>query len=99
MSCRKNQAIIKEAVQKCPGAFLPVYPSYTNMFVIDISDTGANPEDVQRTLLLEHGIFLRAGNYVSKRFGERFVRTSFSIPEEECRKFAEAFPRVMAELG
>lgn len=98
-TCRKNQAIIKEAVQKCPGAFLPVYPSYTNMFVIDISDTGANPEDVQRTLLLEHGIFLRAGNYVSKRFGERFVRTSFSIPEEECRKFAEAFPRVMAELG
>lgn len=98
-TCRRNQAIIKEAVEKCPGAFLPVYPSYTNMFVIDIADTGVNPEDVQKKLLLEHGIFIRAGNYVSKRFGERFVRASFSIAEEECRKFAQAFPQVMGELS
>lgn len=97
--CRRNQATIKEAVERIPGVFLPVYPSYTNMFIIDIGNTGADPEKVQEKLLLEHGIFLRAGNYVSKRFGDRFVRASFSLPEEECQKFARAFPQVMAELS
>lgn len=96
---RENQATIKAAVEKCPGAFLPVYPSYTNMFVIDIGNTGADPERIQEKLLHEHGIFVRSGNYVSKRFGMRFVRTSFSIPEDECQRFARAFPQVMAELS
>jgi len=98
-TCRRNQATIKEAVERCPGAFLPVYPSYTNMFIIDVGNTGAEPERIQEKLLLEHSIFLRAGNYVSKRFGGRFVRASFSVPEEQCQKFAKAFPQVMAELS
>ncbi|MFQ6127962.1 MAG: pyridoxal phosphate-dependent aminotransferase [Thermoplasmata archaeon] len=97
--CRRNQAAIKKAVEKCPGAFLPVYPSMTNMFVIDIGNTGADPESIQEKLLFEHNVFLRAGNYVSKRFGKRFVRVSFSVPEEQCSKFVHAFPRVMAELS
>ncbi|MFQ6106331.1 MAG: pyridoxal phosphate-dependent aminotransferase [Thermoplasmata archaeon] len=97
--CRRNQAMIRDAVEKCPGAFLPVYPSYTNMFVIDVGNTGVIPERIQEKLLLEHGIFLRAGTYVSRRFGERFVRVSFSVPEDECQRFTSAFPQVMAELS
>jgi aspartate/methionine/tyrosine aminotransferase len=96
---RRNQAMIKDAVERIPGAFLPVYPSYTNMFIIDIGDTGADPEKIQEKLLLEHDIFLRAGNYVSKRFGDRFIRASFSLPEDECRRFAQALPQVMSELS
>jgi aspartate/methionine/tyrosine aminotransferase len=96
---RRNQATIKDAVDAIPGAFLPVYPSYTNMFIIDIGNTGADPEKVQEKLLLEHGIFLRAGNYVSKRFGDRFIRASFSVPEDECRRFSQALPQVMSELS
>ena len=98
-TCRGNQATIKEAVERVPGAFLPVYPSYTNMFIIDVGNTGMDPERIQEKLLLEHSIFLRAGNYVSKRFGDRFVRASFSILEDECERFARAFPQVMAELS
>ena len=34
-----------------------------------------------------------------RRFGEKFIRVSFSIPTPEVEKFAEAFPRVMEELN
>jgi aspartate/methionine/tyrosine aminotransferase len=95
---RKNQEHIKDCVDKIEGAFLPVYHSHTNMFVIDISETGINPDDVEKKLLFDHHVFVRGGNYLSKNFGSRFVRTSFSIPEEQCLKFCEAFPKVIEEL-
>ena len=69
------------------------------MMIIDISEHNANPQDVQDKLLYEHDIFVRAGNYVSARFGENFIRVSFSIPTNEVKRFAEAFPKVMQELA
>lgn len=95
---RKNQEHIKHCIDDIEGAFLPVYPSHTNMFVIDISETGINPDTVEERLLYDHHVFVRGGNYLSKRFGERFVRTSFSIPEEQCLRFCEAFPKVIEDL-
>ena len=95
----KNQAIIKSAVDKIDGVTLPVYPSAASMMVIDISEHNANPQDVQDKLLYENDIFVRAGNYVSTRFGENFIRVSFSIPTPEVEKFAEIFPKVMEELS
>lgn len=95
---RKNQNYIRNAVNKISGVFLPIFPSQANMFVIDISATNISPEDVQNKLLYEHNIFVRAGNYVSRRFGKRFIRVSFSIPEEQVKKFEIAFPIVMEEL-
>lgn len=92
---RKNQAIIKEAVDKIPDVHLPVYPSNTNMFVIDIEKTGLCPEDVQSVLLNDHKIFIRGGNYVSSRFGHKFVRVSFTVPEPQVKKFATIFPEVI----
>lgn len=95
---RKNQKIIKEAVDSIDGAFLPVYPSQANMFVIDVSATGVKTEPIQDKLLYEHNIFVRAGEYVSKQFGSKFIRASFTVPEEGVRRFAEALPKVMKEL-
>lgn len=95
----KNQAIIKSAVDKINGVELPVYPSAASMMVIDISKHNATPQDVQDKLLYENDIFVRAGNYVSTRFGENFIRVSFSIPTAEVEKFAEVFPKVMEELS
>ncbi len=95
---RKNQEHIKNCVDSIKGAFLPVYPSHTNMFVIDISETGINPDDVEKKLLFDHHVFVRGGNYLSKRFGPNFVRTSFSIPENQCLRFCEIFPKVIEEL-
>ena len=95
---RKNQEHIKNCVEGIDGAFLPVYPSHTNMFVIDISETKIDPDEVEERLLYDHNVFVRGGNYLSKTFGKRFVRTSFSIPEEQCLWFCEAFPKVIEEL-
>ena len=93
-----NQAIIKEAVDKVDGCFLPVYPSSTNMFVIDISQTGVDPDDLQDKMLYDHKIFVRSGNYVSKSFGENFIRVSFSVIQSGAERFASVFPEVMAQL-
>lgn len=95
---RNNQKYIKDAVDKIDGVFLPVYPSQASMFVIDISGTEIKPTDVQNKLLYEHNIFVRGGEYVSERFGNRFIRTSFSVPEEHARTFAEIFPEIIEEL-
>lgn len=95
---RKNQKHIKKCVDDIEGAFLPVYPSHTNMFVIDISKIGLDPDEVEKKMLFDHHVFIRGGNYLSKRFGKMFVRTSFSIPEEQCQRFCEAFPKVVEEL-
>jgi aspartate/methionine/tyrosine aminotransferase len=95
---RKNQKHIKNCVEGIDGTFLPVYPSHTNMFVIDISETGINPDEVEKKMLFDHHVFVRGGNYLSKMFGNRFVRTSFSIPEQQCLRFCEAFPGVIKKL-
>jgi aspartate aminotransferase len=97
--CRKNQDIIKQTVSKVRGACLPVFPSLANMFCIDIKETGVNPERIEAMMLQDFYVHTRAGQYLSKRFGSRFVRVSFSIPTEQCRKFATAFPKVMKALS
>jgi len=94
----ENQRIIKEAVDSVDGCFLPVYPSRTNMFVVEIGATGVNPDELQNTLLYDHKVFIRSGNYVSKAYGPKFIRVSFSVTQEGAEKFAEAFPRAIAEL-
>ena len=94
----KNQAIIKSAVDKVDGCFLPVYPSSTNMFVIDISQTGVDPDELQDKMLYGHRVFIRSGNYVSKSFGGNFIRVSFSVPQSGAERFAAVFPEVMAQL-
>jgi aspartate/methionine/tyrosine aminotransferase len=94
----RNQRIIKDSVDSVKGCFLPVYPSRTNMFAVDIGKTGINPDDLQNALLYDHGVFVRSGNYVSKTYGKNFIRVSFSVTEEGAERFAEAFPKAVAKL-
>ncbi|MFH0815772.1 MAG: pyridoxal phosphate-dependent aminotransferase [Methanobacteriota archaeon] len=95
---QRNQEIIKSAVDKVNGTFIPVYPSCANMLVIDVGNTGVDPDKVQEKMLYEHQVFVRSGKYVSKAYGARFVRVSFTVPEEGAQKFAKAFVQVMTEL-
>lgn len=95
---RRNQALIKDAVDKIDGVYLPVYPSSTNMFVMDIQETGLDPQKIQEKLLYEHHVFVRGGNYLSKKAGDKFVRISFTVPEEGVRRFSKALPVVIDEL-
>jgi len=96
--CRNNQERIKSEVEKIDGAFLPVYPSYTNMFVIDVSELGINPDKFEEKMLYDHGVFVRSGNYVSKKYGPNFFRVSFSVPEEQCDRFVEALRPTIESL-
>jgi aspartate/methionine/tyrosine aminotransferase len=94
---RGNQKIIKEAVDNVEGAFLPVYPSDGNMFVIDLVETGVEPVDIAE-YLLKKKVFAREGAYTSKLFGHRYLRVSFSIPQEQVEKFAFHFEEGMKAL-
>jgi aspartate/methionine/tyrosine aminotransferase len=96
--CERNQATIRGAVAKVDGASLPVYPSKANMLVIDLSRTGVNPEAVEERLLFDHLVHTRAGSYLSRKHGDEFLRVSFSVPESDCKRFAQAFPAVMEQL-
>jgi len=96
---RANGARIRDVVAGVPGATLPVYPSRANMMVIDIAATGAKPEAVQEEMLRRHGVFVRAGNYLSPVHGGRFVRVSFSNPPADIERFASAFPAAMQAVG
>jgi len=98
-TCERNQATIRRAVEKVDGASLPVYPSNANMFVIDLSETGVNPETVEERLLFDHLVHTRAGSYLSRRHGGKFLRVSFTVPESDAKRFAEAFPAVMETLA
>jgi aspartate aminotransferase len=95
---RANQDRIREAVVSVPGATLPVFPSQGNMFTIDVSALGVSAEALQKRLLLEDGVFVRAGTYLSPKFGSRFIRVSFSNPPHDVERFVRAFPPAVAAL-
>jgi aspartate aminotransferase len=95
---RANQERIRAFVATLPDVRLPVFPSQANMFVIDIADTGIDPVDLQRELLLTHGVFVRAGNYLSVAYGGRFIRVSFSNPPADIERFLQAFPVALKKL-
>lgn len=95
---RANQEKIRSVVAGVPGTSLPVFPSQANMFVIDLTKAEVTPEALQQELLLKHGVFVRAGNYLSPQFGGRFVRLSFSNPPEDIDRFARSFPAAVEAL-
>lgn len=94
---RKNQEIIKKAVDEIEGAFIPVYPSEGNMMAIDMYETGIKPVDVAE-YLLDKKIFVREGSYTSRLFGHRYLRVSFSIPQVQVETFANKFLEAMETL-
>ena len=92
-----NQKLIKEAVDKIDGIFLPVYPSDANMMVIDVSQAGINPKDLSE-YLIERKLFTREGEYTSKLFGDKYLRISFSIPTNEIEVFCKELPKAIEAL-
>lgn len=95
---RANGERIREAVATVPGATLPAYPSEANMTIVDLVGTGVEPERLQEELLRRHGVFVRAGNYLSPGHGGRFVRVSYSNPSCDLDRFVSAFPEAVERL-
>ena len=96
---RENGARLRATVDAIRGLHLPVYPSQANMMVIDVSARGLAPETIQRELLERHGVFVRAGDYLSPAHGAKFVRVSFSNPKSDIDRFVAAFPTVIDALA
>jgi aspartate/methionine/tyrosine aminotransferase len=95
---RANDERVAAVVRSVPETTLPVHPSWANMTVIDISETGLSPETVQEEMLRTHGVFVRAGNYLSPAHGSKFVRVSFSNVPADLDRFAVAFPASVGKL-
>lgn len=96
---RENGHRVEEIVRGVDGATTPAAPSRANMTIVDIAPTGVAPEAVQEELLLRHGVFVRAGNYLSPTHGRRFFRVSFSNAPSDIERFGRAFPVVMESLA
>ncbi len=96
---RENGARIRACVDGVPGTSLPVYPSQANMMVIDVARLGLSPEALQQELLERHGVFVRAGNYLSPAHGKKFVRVSFSNPPRDIDRFVAAFPEAVRAVA
>jgi aspartate/methionine/tyrosine aminotransferase len=97
--CRQNQEIIQGAVKRTPGTFLPVFPSLANNFVIDVSERGVDTDALEGKLLYDHRIHVRGGRYLSKKSGGKFIRVSFTVAVEQCRRFEDAFPAAVEALA
>ncbi len=95
---RANDRRIGEIAKGVEGVSVLVAPSRANMTVLDLAPTGIDPERLQEELLRQHGVFVRAGTYLSKTYGPRFVRVSFSNPPSDIERFARAFPAAVAAL-
>ncbi|KZX10295.1 pyridoxal phosphate-dependent aminotransferase [Methanobrevibacter filiformis] len=94
---RNNQKRIKKMIDTIDDIFIVNYPSDGNMLGIDISKTGINPEKLSENLL-DKKIFTRQGSYTSNEFGDKYLRVSFSIPEEQVKIFCKEFPIAIEEL-
>jgi len=93
----ENQKIIKDCVDEIEGVFLPVYPSSANMMAIDLSGAGINPEDMS-SYLIDRKVFTRQGSYTSTRFGDNYLRVSYSIDPEKVKVFAREFKLAVEAL-
>jgi aspartate/methionine/tyrosine aminotransferase len=88
---RRNQAAIKEAVDKIPGLNVPVYPSNGNFVIIECAELGLRPEALA-TVYAQRGIMIRQGSYHTPRFGSRFVKVSTTVPSEWVDAFCRELP-------
>jgi len=96
---RENCRRVHDAGCRVPGVTAPIAPSRANMTILDIAETGVSPQALQEELLVRHGVFLRAGSYLSPAHGARFVRISFSNPPQEIDRFVRAWPEAMRALA
>ena len=91
---RRNQACVLEASKRVPGLVVPVYPSQANLLVVECTDAGVTPEALV-TAYQGKGVMIRQGSYHTKRFGDRFVKVSLTVPESWADRFCELLPEMV----
>lgn len=91
---RRNQAQVLKAAQGVEGLSVPVYPSQANLLIIETTKAGVVPEALVAAYQAE-GIMIRQGSYHTKRFGDRFVKVSLTVPEAWTDRFCELLPSMV----
>ncbi|MFC4274115.1 pyridoxal phosphate-dependent aminotransferase [Achromobacter aloeverae] len=91
---RRNQAALAEAVARVDGLRLPVYPSQANLLIVETGDAGVRPEALVASYQTE-GVMIRQGTYHTKRFGDRFVKISLTVPEAWADRCCELLPAMV----
>lgn len=93
---RHNQELVRQACAALPGFRIPVYPSNGNFLVIECDEAGIRPEALC-AVMARHGIMIRQGTYHTKRFGDRFIKVSVSVPTPWVEKFCALLPEAAEE--
>lgn len=91
---RRNQAAVFDAVSKVDSLSVPIYPSQANLLVIETVEAGIRPEALVAAYQ-EQSIMIRQGTYHTKRFGDRFVKVSLTVPEAWADAFCEKLPAMV----
>lgn len=93
---RRNQAEVLKAAQEVEGLSVPIYPSQANLLIVETVKAGVVPEALVAAYQAE-GIMIRQGSYHTKRFGERFVKVSLTVPEAWADRFCELLPKMVEQ--
>ena len=93
---RKNQKNVFEMINNTKGFEVPIYPSNGNFIIIEIEDKEITPEAIS-SCYAEHKILVRQGSYHTKKFGNKFVKVSLSVPKEWADEFINLFPSIITK--
>jgi len=91
---RENQKNVYEFINNTEDFEIPIYPSNGNFVFIEINDPEITPEAIS-TCYAEHKILVRQGNYHTKKFGNKFIKVSLSVPKEWADEFLYLFPTII----
>jgi aspartate/methionine/tyrosine aminotransferase len=92
---RENQKDVFEMISNTKGFEIPIYPSNGNFVIIEIDDEEITPEAIS-SCYAEHNILVRQGSYHTKKFGNKFVKVSLSVPKEWVDEFINLFPSIIS---
>ena len=91
---RRNQDMLRAAIEQIPGLEVLVHPSSGNFLAVDVTRTGRTAEEVVSSAL-DAGFVIRSGGYTSPRFGNRFVRITTTVPVADMERFCAALPSLL----
>ena len=91
---RQNQKNVFDLISNTDDFEVPIYPSNGNFIIIEINNPEITPEAISKCYS-EHKILVRQGSYHTKKFGNKFIKVSLSVPEEWTNEFLNLFPTII----
>ena len=80
------------------GFSIPVYPSQGNFVAIDVSAAGIESEALCEVYLRRKFLIRHAG-YHSRRYADRFIKVTTTVPESWIEEFCDLLPEMVRAAG